>query len=715
MKKLLLVFVLFQLFRISDAQETDSLKNYVLDEVKVTSTRMNTRLRDLPQKVEIIDKAEISSIPYENLAELLKKKTNLDIIQYPGISSSIGMRGFSPSAHSRSYTLILINGKPAGTTNLASINTQALKRIEIIKGPYSVLYGSDAMGGVINLITEKGAKKARGSTSVKAGSFANINYSGSVVGNLGNKTDFVMGFSRTEQRQDYRIGKNNLLALTDKELFMLDKASYGDVMRNSNYEANHINGELTQQLNDNWSIGGEAMYIVANDIEMPGNYWGSYGQSKKDINRLNLYGSIDGNFKSQSISINPYFTSENNLNYTDNTEDGFVSLNTLVKEYGFKVQDKIKLKGLNILIGTDLDIHDYKSERFKGKGITTSPYSPNHKNSKAAIFTQLAYALGEFRVNAGTRFDYITYDIEKNDSLQGTGGKEHFYAFNPSIGAQYTFPSRIKIHSSFGTAYSVPDAFKVAGYYSVSEYFAAWDFWWEKNYVGNPDLKPESSATIDFGFNYAAPNRLLSLDVTYFHTNHKDKIIEYTLGGDTTSYKNANHSTMSGLEYMFTSNLGALYDDKFKLELYINFTQMLRNDADEALSDALGNDSIVTREILYPRRSNGNFGVLFDNYNGFSTRFHARYIGSRLEKDNFSRLRPDIKPEDYYTQGGYKQADKILEHPDHLIFDYSVFYTFKENKRFGISISNIFDENYTEKDGYNMPGRMITGSFTYTF
>lgn len=698
-----------------NAQEVDTLKNYVLDEVRVTSTRMNTRLKNIPQKVEIIDGMEINSIPAENLADVLKKKTNLDIVQYPGMSSSIGMRGFSPTAHARSYTLLLINGKPAGTTNLSSFNTQSLDRVEIIKGPNSVLYGSDAMGGVINLITKKGTALTRGSASVKAGSFANIKYNAEVSGSLDDKTRFAMGFSRNEQKQDYRIGKNNLLSLSNKETFMLDKASYGDIMRNSQFQSTHINGELTRQLSDNWSLGGEAMYMQANDIETPGNYWGTYGHSKKDINRLNLYGNLEGKLKSQTIRFNPYLTSENVVDYTDNTDDGFGSFRRHIQEYGYKMQDIINLGKLNLLVGTDLDIYDYKSERFKEKATPTNPYTPDHKNSKAAVFSQLAYSKGEFIVNAGARFDYITYSIVRNDSLKGTGGKENYYAFNPSLGAQYTFPFNLKLHTSFGTAYSVPDAFKVAGYYSVSEYFADWDFWWTNSYIGNPDLKPEKSATYDFGLNYSDPNNLLSVDVTYFHTNHTDKIVEYATGIDTLSYKNANDAIASGFEYLFTTNLGVLFDNRFKMELYANFTHMLRNEEDLALTDVNGADSVVTRHMLYTRRSNGNFGVHFDTYHGFSTRLHGRYIGSRLEADNYSGLRPGIQDEDYYTEGGYSLADKILEHPDHFVFDYSVYYTVQKNKKIGITISNLFDENYTEKDAYHMPGRMLIGSFTYTF
>jgi outer membrane receptor protein involved in Fe transport len=242
--------------------------------------------------------------------------------------------------------------------------------------------------------------------------------------------------------------------------------------------------------------------------------------------------------------------------------------------------------------------------------------------------------------------------------------------------------------------------------------------------LGNPDLKPESSSTIDFGLSYSTPNKFLFLDVTYFTTKHNDKIIENTLDSaiinqnevvyNVTSYKNANNSAMNGIELVASTNIGALFSNKFKLELYGNLTYIFNNTVDETFISSIGNDSIVTRDLLYARKSNANFGIAYDNYKGFSTRIHARYIGSRLEKDNFSKLRPDLTVDDYYTDGGYTAKDKILQHPEYLVFDYSVAYSIK-NYRFGITISNLFDENYTEKDGYNMPGRVLMANFNYSF
>jgi len=704
MKHIFLLGIVCLILKTSFSQSQDSIRKYNLSEISISATRMNIKLKDMPQKVEIIDKATIQSVPADNVAELLKRTTNLDIIQYPGISAVIGMRGFSPSAHARSYTLLLINGKSGGTTNLASMNTTNIERIEVVKGPYSVLYGSDAMGGVINIITKTPESASGGNVTLAAGSFGSLALSGDVNGTFTKKTNFSLGFSRQEQQKEYRIGASNLMKLSEKEKLILDKASSGDVMRNSAFQTNNINGQLNYNINSVWSSSAQAMYTFANDIGTPGNYWGSYGQSKKDIQRMNFYTTLTRSKAKTLFSFNPYYTKELVNNYSDNTDKGFVSFKSNVKEYGFKLNETIDLGKFKLLAGSDLDVYDYHSERFAAKATETSPYAPDNKNTKAAVFSQLSYVSGRFSANAGGRFDYITYSIEKNDSIKGTGGEDSYSVFNPSAGVQYTVIKNMKLHASVGTAFSVPDAFKVAGSYSGYE-----------KYQGNPELKPESSFTFDLGVNYTLPSQLLSIDLTYFQTKHKDKIIKYALPlSDIMSFKNANNSDMKGLELLASLNFGSLFANDFKLEVYANSTIMLSNTVEESLK-LNGIDTILKRDMQYTRNNNSNFGIYFDNYKGFSTRLHARYIGSRLEKDNFSKLRPGIKTTDYYAEGGYTAKDKILKHPDFLIIDYTVSYTVQKNKRFGITISNLMDENYSEKDGYNMPGRTIMASFAYSF
>ncbi|HSA04104.1 MAG TPA: TonB-dependent receptor [Tenuifilaceae bacterium] len=716
MRKLLMFSFSFLLILNGYAQTTDSIRKVDIEEVTVTTSRANTKLKDIPQKVEVISSAKIKSIPSDNVAEVLKRTTNIDIIQYPGLSAKVGMRGFSPSAHSRSYTLILINGVPSGSYNLASINADNIDRIEIVKGPYSALYGSDAMGGVINVITKSAPMETEGRVSISSGSFGAMILSGDVGASLSAKTSFRLGYSHTEQRNNYRIGGKNLLDMNGIEKAMLDSASYGDAMKNSTYQSNEVNAALMHRFNNAWSVGANATYSFAYDVSTPGNYWGTYGQSKKDVDRLNITVPVKRVTEKNTLVFSPYFSQEKTQDYDNNTDTGFVSLRAWNKEYGFKLSDNFEVGPLKMLAGLDLDVNDYDSERFKKTVASisgTNPYQPDNQIAKYAVFAQATYTTGGLLVNAGARFDNIHFLVEENDLLKSEKSKSNYNAFNPSAGIQYTFPFGLKAHSSIGKAFSVPDAFKVAGFYSVSEYFAAWDYWWVQNYKGNPDLKPESSLTVDFGLGFTSKNEAFNFDMTFFNTNHTDKIVEYK-ENDTTFFKNANSALYQSFETMASVDFGKFLSDRYKLELYANLTIMTNCTFEDTKVEG-GNTVKFDRDMLYIRKSNGSFGVMFDNYKGFSTRLNARYIGSRLEKDNFASLRPKITAVDYYQKGGYTAADKVLQHPDYIIFDYSVSYTFQKNKKFGLTIANLLDENYTEKDGYNMPGRSVMGSFTYNF
>jgi outer membrane cobalamin receptor len=556
-----------------------------------------------------------------------------------------------------------------------------------------------------------------GKVSISSGSFGSMSLNGEVGSNLGSKTNFRFGYSHTEQNQDYRIGSNNFLRMNSKEKAMLDSASYRDAMKNSTYQSNEVNTVVEHRFNEAWSVGANAIYSFANDVNTPGNYWGTYGQSKKDFDRLNVTLPVKFIAEKSCLFLTPYFSQEKTQNYDNNSDTGFVSLRAWNKEYGFKLSDNFKLGPLKMLAGVDLDVNDYDSERFKETNsliIGTNPYQPDNRITKYAAFAQVTYLNEGLLVNAGARFDKIYYLVEENEMLKSEKSKSNYYAFNPSAGIQYTFPFNLKVHSSIGKAFSVPDAFKVAGFYSISEYFADWDYWWIQNYKGNRDLKPESSLTLDFGVGFTSENKAFNFDFTFFNTNHTDKIVEYT-ANDTTTFENANSALYQGFETMASVDFGNFLGDRYKLELYANFTIMTKSTFEDTKVDGTGNTVKFDRDMLYVRKSNGSLGILYDNYNGFSTRLNIRYIGSRLEKDNFSTLRPKITAADYYQKGGYTAADKILQHPDYLIFDYSVSYNFHKNKKFGITIANLLDENYTEKDGYNMPGRSVMGNFTYSF
>lgn len=127
-------------------------------EIVVTATQTEKDLHDLPMPVTIITQAQISQMGSMRLNEVLQEQTGLAIINDHG--TGIQLQGFNPE-----YTMIMIDGSPligrtAGTLDLTRITVGNIKQIEIVKGPSSSLYGSEALAGVINIITQEAKEKS---------------------------------------------------------------------------------------------------------------------------------------------------------------------------------------------------------------------------------------------------------------------------------------------------------------------------------------------------------------------------------------------------------------------------------------------------------------------------------------------------------------------------------------------------------------------------
>ena len=143
-----------------------------LEEIVVTATRTETPKKEVPQVVDVITPGEIESTVGETLTEQLKKNSSVDVIEYPGALSGISIRGFRPEFSGiTKHSLLLIDGRPAGATNLSTILMDNVERIEVLKGPASSLYGAEAMGGVVNIITRKNTGPLTVSAELGGGSF----------------------------------------------------------------------------------------------------------------------------------------------------------------------------------------------------------------------------------------------------------------------------------------------------------------------------------------------------------------------------------------------------------------------------------------------------------------------------------------------------------------------------------------------------------------
>ena len=206
-------------FQIADvlAQDTGTTSP-VLPAVIVSATRLDTSIDRSPMASSVITSEQIDLFQYRFTADALRAVPGVDVVQTgtPGQVTSVFIRGARSD-----QTQVLLDGIPfnqglSNAFNFADLTNDNLARIEIIRGSESALYGSQASGGVINLITVRGSAQPTGSAFFEGGSYDSFREGVSASGKIG-PLDFSVGFSRYDtqnSRQNNSYYSNSLLGDT---------------------------------------------------------------------------------------------------------------------------------------------------------------------------------------------------------------------------------------------------------------------------------------------------------------------------------------------------------------------------------------------------------------------------------------------------------------------------------------------------------------------
>ena len=646
--------------------------------------------------MKIITAAQIQSLPARGFDELLKKSLSVDVIQYQGFNSVIGMRGFAPSGFGKANTLIVVDGIPLGTSNLSTINLENVEQLEILKGPYSAFFGSDAMAGVINISTRQSTGKLSGKISIGYGTYQKHKLDLNLGGKINKWANFDFYAGSSAQNENYKTGNNNLLKLSGAEKAVMEEKSFGKEYQNSKYRQYQAGGRLGLTLNENWKIRLDQSYWLAKDIQNNGNFWASYPGQLQDIDRWTQGLSVEGKMNRHQLRLSPHYSSEKNVYYSDLTDDAFKQQESVLKTYGFVLQDAISLGNHLLIAGVDHLSRKNSSQIWLSTDMQGSPYQPDYLNSSIGAYLQfnMHFLNDRFTISTGGRYDFISSKLFETGLIESIDAKETYHVFNPSIGLNFKFAEGFSVHGAAGTAFVAPDAFKLAGYYETM--FGT--------YKGNPGLNPETSMTWDMGLAYSNRKNGLSFDLTYFSTHYKN-IVGYDFSSmEYTSFKNEDKADMDGLEIDFAWDLGAISNYRYSLKAYASYTSLFNSKVDV---------SGQKMEMKYVRKNKATFGVDYTTKKGISARLNFRYVGQRFEDNwlynldfltweripvldqNGNEIRPSLINQD------------IIEFPDHLLADLSVSWVLKSRYGISFSIDNLFDENYAEKDMYYMPGRNI--------
>ena len=628
------------------AAEVGAPPVYKMDDIVITASRINEARERVSSDITVISREEIRNSASRNVGDLLAEKNLGYIKKYPGSNISIGLRGFRTDTHGndlQSHVLVLLDGRRSGTGNLAKLMTRNVERIEIIRGPGAVQYGSGGMGGVINIITRKGtdnslfAEGGGGNRGLADGAvggtakYANLDFAGAF--SMGTTGDYSDGdgneFKNTGM--DYRMGTS---INTGYEFMPGNRL--GVVFTHFKVKEAGTPGYLNQNdLDDhaekkNWSL----------DFSYTG-----HDQANRFSWMARGFLGEDDNLWASPTGSNP-----------DGWDDGSESKN-YTDQYGVQAQANGKFGPSTVTLGFDWIKYNISN--------TWDPEESEYENPALFMLSSTTLLEESITLNFGMRYDWYSVDVRKPK-----GRDEDKSRFTPMAGIAWEALKGLKFRFQYAQGFMMPSAWQLGGY-SVN---------WGTLTRGNPDLDPEKSATFEGGVDYW--NAGMDASFTFFSTDFKDRIESVYLSDGSSSWDNMDGASIEGMEIALSYDIGAPLDLSWEIRPYFNMTWLT----------TYRNDDTDNR-LLYISPVNISSGISLADGIRFSGRINVAYTGPQDVEDWESGLWP--APE--ISMDGFTLVD--------LTADYRLFET--ENYggiTWRTEIRNLFDEEYAYVKGYPMPG-----------
>lgn len=467
-----------------------------LPTVVVTPTRLPTPESEVGSSITVITEEEIQRKQERTLPDALKDVPGLNVVQTggPGGTTSIFIRGANSN-----QTKVFIDGIDAtdpatGTFNFEHILTWDIERLEVVRGPQSGLYGADAIGGVINIITKKGAGPAQFAGSLEGGSFGTLNQNARVSG----------GAERYNYYFDFAHLHTGDTPVTPPDLVPAGRSVQGDAYDNKTFSA-----RFGVNLADNFDLGLVARYLdtslrfTGTDFLGPENLQ-STESDQQLFTRATAHLASFGGVLDQTLGL--AYTKFNQRDFDPNPP---------APQPSFFNGDRLKADWQGDVRLAEGQVLTLRAEHQRDE-ITT----PVASITDNAGMLQLQSSFGRRFFNAAS----VRYD-----SYDTFGGKGTF-RIAPAVLVPETDS---KIKGTVGTGFKVP---------TLAELFQNFPSF---NFFGNPNLKPETSIGYDFGFEQALLERRIQFGATYFHNDIENLI---TINDTGTSLQNIGKATTYGVE-----------------------------------------------------------------------------------------------------------------------------------------------------------------------
>ena len=506
------------------------------DSIVTSPTAVPTPVGQVASSISVVTAKDIEQHQWRSVPDALQSVPGLNVVQNggPGGQTSVFIRGTN-SAH----TKFLIDGidvgdpsTPNGAYDLGQLMTADIDRIEVLRGPQSGLYGSDAIGGVISITTKKGQGPAKVTAMVEGGSRSTANTAAGVTGSQ-DKLNYALNVST------YHTGNT---PVTPSELLVP-----GQIRNNDSFTNKTASTKLGYDFTEDFGLNVVARYTDSN-LGYTGDQFPTFVsngqpgdvQSKQNAHQLftrseAVWSLFDGRLKNYfgfnygdqyRANMNPYSGFPTALNPVTSTAEG--------EKYKYDWRGVVSvLPGQTVVLGAD-----DQTEKFANRSTSGTLIGAQNGNRGA-------YA--ELQSNFNDRLFFVSnIRIDDNDEF----GDHVTYRFAPA----YILPgTETKLKASYGTGFKAPTLSQL---YDTS--FGS----------NNPNLKPEESVGYDVGFEQPIANDKIRFGTTYFNNRLTNLINNIEISPNVFQFVNVDNARTSGFE----SFANIVFDRRFSVRVDHTYT-----------------------------------------------------------------------------------------------------------------------------------------------
>ena len=630
----------------------------VLPALVVSGSAEPSDARTLPASVQVINRVQMERSGATNLAEVLARTSATRVLMQPGNYSQFSLRGFSSGKSAGTplsdRVLLLIDGNRAGTGNLNYIPVVSIRRIEILRGPASVLYGGSALGGVINVITERGEGTPKTTLGAEYGSWDKRSLRAGVSGGTSDNRWGAVAAAQMEGTSDYEDGRGQ---------------------RYKNSHSNEAGGSmgLTFRPHEATSFSGTGIFHRTYDTGSPGFY--PKGLTPHDaLDNVYSYGTLGmDSTLDNGVSVRAsLYANENIYEYFDRK---YSSGNSIIDSRMFGGRGVVgiplgEVADVNLgrfSLGTEYIAHQ---EDVRG----SAKYEPNNTTDVYSVFAEHKFDYESLSVLYGLRYDHYQLETKGTNGLDVTPGDKSFGQVTWTGGATWWLLDWMGVRASMGTAYVPPNAMEMMGNYST----------WT-TYKGNPDLKAEKSLTTGFGIEVAKNG--LSGNVGYFHTRYKNRITPvYSADYSTGTSINLDNITLAGIE----GNLA------YAGEIVLG-------------GETLRYTPYTSWEVFTERRNPNGAGI------ERTLTYTPEYTATAGLGLGLGMVWLDVNAQFVGSQVGTDYASPMQHCKGFEVYNARLTVTPVQDLQIYAGVDNLANTYYAHQPGYSMPGRSYTLGCSYAF